>query len=262
MSAPIIDVNVALSRWPFRRLPLDETPALVDALQSLGIVQAWAGTFDGILHKDIASANARLAAECGKHGDGMLLPFGSINPKLPDWEEDVRRCAETFAMRGVRLHPNYHGYSLDDPVFTRLLHLAAEHKLVVQIVTAMEDERMMHPLAQVKPVDVNALIDVLPKVPDARIVLLNALRTVPLPVLPKLIGAGEVYTEIASLEGAAGISNALKHMPVDRLLFGSHAPLFYIESSLLKLQESPLTGEQGEKIRTANAKRLLDAGRA
>ena len=257
MSAPITDVHVTLSRWPFRRLPPDETPALVEKLQSLGITQAWAGTFDGILHKDIAGANARLTDECAKLGSSMLLPFGSVNPKLPDWEEDLRRCAETFSMKGVRLHPNYHGYTLDDPVFARLLALATERKLVVQLVTAMEDERMMHPLMQVKAVDVAPLETILPTVPGARIVLLNGLRTVPFPVLPKIIGAGEVYAEIASREGAGGVATVLERMPVERLLFGSHAPLFYPESAILKLQESPLSDDQLSPIRAANAARLL-----
>ncbi len=260
MSAPITDVHVTLSRWPFRPLSLDETPALVEALQSRGIAQAWAGSFDALLHKDIASVNARLADECAKHGNGVLLPFGTVNPTLPDWEEDMRRCAEVFGMRGIRLHPNYHGYTLDHPIFAQLLQRATERKLIVQITTAMEDERMMHPLLQVKAVDVNPLVELLPTVPGARIVLLNALRTVPAPILPKIIGAGDVYAEIASLEGVGGIANILQRMPVERLLFGSHAPLFYIESAMLKLQESPLTEEQQRAIRNENAARLLNWG--
>jgi hypothetical protein len=92
----IIDTNVNISRWPFRRLAGDETPDLVARLRKQDVVQAWAGSFDGILHKDIGGVNARLAAECNTHGRGFLAPFGSINPKLPDWREDVRRCANNY----------------------------------------------------------------------------------------------------------------------------------------------------------------------
>ena len=45
----MIDTNVYLSRWPFRRLPLDETPALVAKLHEQGVEQAWAGSFDAVL---------------------------------------------------------------------------------------------------------------------------------------------------------------------------------------------------------------------
>src|SRR5204863_6795783 len=64
----IVDVNVSLSRWPFRRLRGDELPELVSMLQARGVTQAWAGSFDALLHKDMAGVNERLAADCARHG--------------------------------------------------------------------------------------------------------------------------------------------------------------------------------------------------
>ena len=39
----IVDTNVSLFQWPFRRLPLDDTTVLVKKLRSLGIAEAWVG---------------------------------------------------------------------------------------------------------------------------------------------------------------------------------------------------------------------------
>ena len=252
----IIDSNVSLSRWPFRRLELDESPALVQRLRARGVIQAWAGSFDALLHKDVGGVNLRLADECQK-SKGFLLPFGAINPKLPDWEEDLRRCHEEFKMPGIRLHPNYHGYKLDDVSFSALLKQATERGLIVQLAVIMEDRRTQHPLVQVPPVDLNPLPKLLKQVPGARIQLLNALQTLHGPLLLSVMAAGEVFFEIATIEGVGGVGNLIKQLPASRVLFGSHAPFFIVESALLKMKESPLTDQQSAAIYRDNAKRLL-----
>lgn len=253
----LIDVNVNLSRWPLRRVPLDDTRELVTKLRRHGVLQAWAGSFDGLVHKDIAAVNSRLAEECRQRGRGLLRPFGSINPMLPDWEDDLRRCVEEHHMPGIRLHPNYHGYKLDDPAFARLLRLAVEHNLIVQLAVVMEDERMMHPLFQVAPVDIAPLAGLVKETPALRLVLVNALRTLRGEPLLRLLEAGKVYVEISMLEGVAGVGQLLEHVPANRILFGSHAPLFYFESALLKLKESPLAEDVSKAIRHGNARWLL-----
>jgi predicted TIM-barrel fold metal-dependent hydrolase len=253
----IIDTNVYLSRWPFRRLPADETPALVDKLRSGGVTQAWAGSFDGVLHRDLAAVNLRLAEECREHGNGLLLPFGSVNPRLPDWEDDLRRCHEEHQMRGIRLHPNYHGYKLDDPIFAKLLALAAERGLIVQLALSLEDERMQHPLMQVPHVDSAPLADLIKRLSGLRLVVLNAFRALRGEQVDRLASAGEVYFEIAMLEGVGGMQRLVQQVSAERVLFGSYAPFFVFESALLKMRESALGGMQSQAIFHENAAKLL-----
>ena len=253
----IIDVNVSLSRWPFRRLSGDEPAALVAKLRGNNVVQAWAGSFDGILHKDLAAVNFRLASDCHTHGGGLLLPFGSINPKLPDWREDLRRCQEEHKMPGIRLHPNYHGYKLDDPAFRELLQLASARKLIVQLALCMEDERTQHPLMRVPPVDLAPLPGLLAQQPQARLVILNAYPQLPVEKLHPLSQAGQIYFEFSMTERVGAVARLAAQVSFPRLLFGSNYPMFYLESALLKLRESGLTEAQTKAVCEENARRLL-----
>jgi len=254
---PSVDVNVSLSRWPFRRLPCDELPKSLDKLKEMNVARAWAGSFDGLFHKDLGGVNARLAEECGKHGEGLLVPFGSVNPTLPDWREDLRRCHEEHRMPGIRLHPNYHGYGLDDPLFAELLELAERRGLIVQLAVRMEDVRVQHPLMRVADVDVKPLPDLLAARPGLRLVMLNALRTVRGETLRRLARAGNVYFEIAMLEGVGGVSKLLGDVPPGRVLFGSHFPFFQLEAAVLKLRESDLSPALAEAVSRKNAEQLL-----
>ena len=260
VAGPIIDTHVYLSRWPFRRIPGDEDPAaLVELLRDHGVVQAWTGSFDGVFHKDVGAVNAGLAEACRSDGQGLLVPFGTVNPKLPDWEEELRRCAEEYRMPGIRLHPNYHRYALDDPAFARLLELAAERGMIVQLVAWMEDTRHQNPLMPVPEVDLAPLAELVGGLPDLRIVLPNALHVPGSKLLLPLIKCEQVYFDLAKLELIEGLAVALESMPIERLLFASYSPMFYFESTLLKLRESVLSKSEAKSILENNARQLLAA---
>lgn len=253
----MIDVNVSLSRWPFRRLPLDEPAALAAALRRLGVTQAWAGSFDGVLHRDVAGVNRRLADDCRTHGEGLFVPFGTVNPTLPDWREDLRRCLEEHRMPGIRLHPNYHGYRLDDPLLAALLDEAAGHSMLVQVVAAMEDERTQHPMLRVPPIDPAPLAALVARRPALRVVLLNAsLRPTGDP-LRRLVETGRIWVDTAMLESISGIEQAVNAVGSGRLVAGSHAPFYCAEAPGLKLQEAALKEADHRAIAEGNARSLL-----
>jgi predicted TIM-barrel fold metal-dependent hydrolase len=253
----MIDVNVSLSRWPFRRLVDDEPHALVRRLQRLGVTEAWTGSLDALLHRDIGGVNERLVATCREHGAGLLRPFGAVDPLLPDWREELRRCHEVHRMAGIRLHPNYHGYTLAEPHFVELCGEATRRGLIIQIAVKMEDERTLHPLLKGLPtVDPVPILGLLARTPRPRVVLLNALGNRHGEPLKRLLAAGRIWVDIATLEGLAGLESLVAQVGHDHLVFGSYAPVFYAEAAHLKLKESALTPEQAEAIRQGNVRQI------
>ncbi len=253
----LIDTHVYLSRWPFRRLSADEPPALIARLRRRGVTQAWTGTFDSIFHKDLTGANARLAAEC-EASSGLLIPFGGINPLLPDWEEDLRRCHQQWNMPGIRIHPGYHNYTLRDAAFERLLRAATERGLLVQLAVWMEDERHQNPLMQIPAVDLAPLPGLLEKAPQARVVLLNAFPHAPgRQTVRRLAVAPGLAFDFALLDGWAHLRDFVDQAGVGRVVFGSYSPMLSFSSATLKMREAALSEAEASAISHGNARRLL-----
>ena len=264
----IIDTNVHLFDWPFRKLKYAGARALVAKLRRHRITQAWAGSYEGLLHKNLDGVNDRLAEECRANGAGILLPFGTVNPALPDWEEDLRRCQEKYGMPGIRLYPSYHNYTLQKPEVARLLEQARKRGLLVQLAVRMEDPRVHLPVTRTPAVDVSGLPELLAALPGIKVQLLNAFNgTDPLrgQVGQRLIEQTRVTIDFSHVEGQGGLGKLIAGdrdagrppLPVERIVFGSHAPYFPCESAVFKLFESLLGRPELEKLMRGNAERIL-----
>lgn len=268
--APVIDTNVYLGACPFRHLPMQalaEDAASVERFAeavSKHSVASWAGSFEALLHRDFDGINERLSTILAgsKSASRQFALFGAVNPKIGGWRETLRRVHQTHHMRGIRLHPNYHGYTLSDPDFVALLDAAAANDLIVQIAVRMEDERTRHPAVTAADVDPKPLLATLPKIPGLRIQLLNALRGGADALLLARLSDLGVHFDTAMLEGMAGIARVIEQVPEIKLCHGSYAPFFYPESSTLKIAESApeLDSRNLAAISSHHAENLLTKG--
>jgi predicted TIM-barrel fold metal-dependent hydrolase len=104
-------------------------------------------------------------------------------------------------------------------------------------------------------VDLSPLADLLERAPGTRIVILNfdPLRG----QARKLMSLRDVYFDISMVEGVGGVARLAKSISPQRVLFGSHYPLFYFDSALLKVRESGFTEEERTSIFEKNARGLL-----
>lgn len=254
----IVDTNVSLFPWPFRRLPLDDTQTLVQKLRSLGIEQAWAGSYEGILHRDITTVNQRLADECNHFP--QLVPIGSINPTLPDWEHDLQQCINKHQMPGIRLHPNYHGYTLEDPQLLKLLKQATAANCFVQLAATLEDTRTQHRSLQVPDVNLASLPELATKVPGLRLQILNAK---PRPdLINKLSKIPGIFFDTARVESTDGVPALVQRLPAGRVMFGTHAPFLIPEAALVRVDESnTLDSSSLQSVLSGNATQFLSVSK-
>lgn len=275
----IIDTNVNLFQWPYRRLKYDNTPALVAKLRRHRISQAWAGSYEALLHKNINGVNTRLAEECRTRGEGMLIPFGTVNPAWLDWEEDLRRCQEVHRMPGIRLYPAFQHCGFENPEFVRLLKLAGDRGMIVQIVGEIEEPRVQHPNLALRNMALDSLAAALKAAPHTKVHLVHFGPLI-------FLSGGQVsqharetirnetgaYFDISRLEGngilgrVLGVDEplgpaAVGKLPLERLLFATNSPYFPVEASVIRLFESPLNQPQTLAVMQGNAKRLLASAR-
>ncbi len=263
----IIDTNINLFKWPFRSLKYGDTRTLVEKLRKHRVIEAWAGSFEALLSKDMHGVNTRLAEECREYGPGFLIPFGSVNLAWPDWQEDVRRCHEVHAMPGIRIYPGYQPFDLGHPALPLLVRMTSQLDLILQVVLGLEDPRVHHPIIDVLPTKLDPLEGILSDTPGAKVQLLHFPGNA-LPQVTQLMTHTRTGIDISSLEGNGAIGRILGlppyteavQVPIDRILFGSHAPFFPLETAILKLIESPLDLFQLQAIMQGNGRRLLPRG--
>jgi hypothetical protein len=139
-------------------------------------------------------------------------------------------------MRGIRLHPNYHGYTLDDSRFARLLQLAAEGRLVVQLVAAVDGAPHRWLAPKSRSVDLAPLADVLKKVRDARVVIAGGVSVIDDALLKSLVESSDAHFEVNGRETNA--SPWQNRVPARRLVFGSGAPLHALSEAASALKTS------------------------
>jgi predicted TIM-barrel fold metal-dependent hydrolase len=193
------------------------------------------------------------------------VPFGSVNLAWPDWEEDVRRCHEVHRMRGIRIYPGYQPFGLDHPGMESLVRMTAERGMILQVVFGMEDPRVHHPIIAVGRVVSAPLIPLLKGTPNSRVMLLHFTGTPRGDDLRELMTQTSAVMDISRLEGNGAVGRTIglgpgipvHQVPVERIVFGSHAPYFPVETAILKLIESPLDPRQLHAIMQGNARRLL-----
>jgi predicted TIM-barrel fold metal-dependent hydrolase len=270
----ITDTHVYLGHWPHEQLPIEDPTKLIEELQRNNVSQAWVGSFEGLFHKDIAAVNERLIESCKASNRAntrrptvadppqpALIPFGTINPTLPDWEEDVRRCHEVFHMPGIRLHPDYHGYTLDDPRFTRVLDLAAAGGLIVQLVACLENRQTYLLSPPTTQVDLKPFVDTVTPNKKLRVLIANGYKTPGNDALRSLGKAEHVCFDLGRTTDAADVLEILGAVSADRIVFGSGAPLRRIDNAWSKLRKLKLSAAENQAIARLNASKLLASER-
>jgi predicted TIM-barrel fold metal-dependent hydrolase len=254
-----IDTNAYLGFYAFRQLRHNTADALLRLMDEKGIDKAMVSSASAVTYRNTQPGNEEVAAAAGPHRD-RLIPFAVINPFYAGWQDDLRTCQEEFAMKGLRLYPKWHNYSLSDRCCLDLIEEATERSMVVSIPVRVEDYRQRSWLVDVPDVPLDEIVALVQACPRARFILLNGRNYTGSPLGKEDTGLpANYYIEISRLSAvlANEIAQLVSRLGADRVVFGTGVPFKYPDPALVKLQVLEAPAEVKEKIRSGNAAGLL-----
>jgi len=192
---------------------------------------------------------------CGRIRSDRIIPFPSIHPDTPDPAAWLKRFADE-GFRGIKLHPMYQDFAIDDDRAMPIYAAAAECGLIVQVHCGRD--------IAFPPDDDRAAPRRTRRVLDA----VNGLK-----IIATHMGGWRMWDESeALLVGTSAYmetSFSLHEMPpgravamirrhgTDRVLFGTDSPWAAQAAELDTLGALGLTDDERERILSANAVALL-----
>jgi predicted TIM-barrel fold metal-dependent hydrolase len=250
--AAFLDSDVLMGHYPFRQFPYDNRdPArLKHYLQSKGIARACVSSLHALFYTDPQQGNDEHLSIVA--GDDFFIPVAVVNPSLPNWRRGLEKSRQRYGVTMVRLTPSYHVYDLAAPLALECVQELASQGLLVSIVKRIEDERMHHPPMKVAAVANGSILAAAAAV-DHPLLIQGAY----LGELSELATAPNLRFDIAFVETIDTLARATQIVPPSRLLFSSHAPFFYPEAAISKVQLWQTSAANHAQVASENFTELL-----
>jgi predicted TIM-barrel fold metal-dependent hydrolase len=253
----IIDVNAFLGAWPFRKLKYWGIEGLDHLMKRAGVTHALVSPFESIFYLDNDSANSFYYEV---EGFRALMPVPAINPVLPDARSYLRDLAGLQGVRGIKLHPDYHGYRLGEDSARPIFRTAEDLDLPIIVPLRVCDERTHHRLVKVAPTVVKELAEAAKLYPEVKIIACNGRTDEVRNVLEEGRALGNLYAVVSWAQEEGSIAAAVKEYGCSRLMWGSNMPLQYPEPILQQVRNADMGAEEKEKILARNAQRIFNLG--
>jgi len=186
--------------------------------------------------------------------DDRILAFGTLHPKLEDWEGEAERI-KSLGLQGVKFHPDYQDFFVDDesmmPIYERLAGLG----LIILFHAGIDIG--LPPPCHCPP---DRLAKVVKRLGGARLVAAH---------MGGFRCWDEVEKHLVGLDLFFDTSYGLGHMQpgqflrilrnhgIERCLFGSDSPWADQQTEIAKIDLLKLTPGDRQAVMEGNAKRIL-----
>jgi len=215
-------------------------------------------SLNSVFYYDCETGNREVDAACRQHAD-RFLAFAVINPNLLSWKEHLQECLETYGIVGIKLHPDYHKYSLLEDGAAAVMEEARGLGLPVWIQTSVLDMRHHPGYCFVPEVPIAEVARAVDRYAENTFVIGGGKHFGSrVNELLQLAASRNFYIVTDGLGGPFdGLGGLAERIGSGRLLFGTRTPILYAEAARLMIEQSILSEEDKARILGGNAVALL-----
>lgn len=226
-----IDVNAGWGFWPIQHFSTNTLDELNQAYEEAGVGEVWLSAIESILYPEPDTFDFKLFDQI--RDSARFRPVKTVNPLLANWRQSTEQALAAHPLAALKLFPNYHGYALNSEAVTEVCRFAAERNLPLLIQMRVNDERNQPICLQVDGVPAEEIVDLSLRVPNCRIIALNAYRG-ELAILAQ--GSPNLAADPSFLDGIGVMDYGVETLGTDRFVWGTGAPFLHIQAAVLKLQ--------------------------
>ncbi|MCZ6636417.1 MAG: amidohydrolase family protein [bacterium] len=247
----IVDLNSFIGNWNTHAVE-GQPDRVWEELRSYGVERIFASSLESAWCRNPHRLNEPLYREAQKTADVWPVPV--LDPTVATWEKEVERALQEERVRLVRLIPNYSSYQLVD--VDGFLNVISCAGLGVIVQVCLEDPRRQHPLAQVPNVPVSEVAEVAERHSGLTVIVGGAKSAEIRGLKERLLNLPNLYADVSQADGMDALKVLVEDGLKDKLVFGSHAPLFMLHSAFARIL-TDLDDASAEAILGGNALRIL-----
>lgn len=162
----------------------------------------------------------------------QVISFGTIHPDFTEWEKELQRLKNNN-IKGIKLHPDFQGFWLNDPKLYPILE-QAQHDFIFEIHIGDLKPPEKNPSC---PYKIASILDAFPKL---RLIATHFGGYRHWDHALKSIVGRDIWIETSSsmpFIPQNTLELILKKHPKERILFGSDYPIYDPSEELIKLKE-------------------------
>ena len=247
----IVDINAWTGHWGTFPVKggVDEVR---EALMGIGVGRICLSPLHAVWCHNPHHCNDLVYEAARRYGE--IEPVPLLDPTIPSWRGELDRARRQARL--VKLVPAYSQYELTEA--EALLEGLEESGLGVIVQTRIEDQRRQHPLARVPDLPSTTVAEMAERHPTLVVILGGATWRMILDLRDVLLNLPNFYAEVSQADGMDSLKLFVEAGLTDRLLFGTHAPLFVPMAGLARVV-TDLEDEPATAILGGNAQRILSS---